>query len=91
MANKQVVFTDRIVGISIQNGLVRLDLAVVSGQAKGKDGKPAVKMDITHQVVLPVDGFLAGFNIQQKLVKELATRQQKKNSAKAPAEKPAAA
>ena len=83
MANKQVVFTDRIVGVSIQNGLVRIDLATIAGPAKTKDGKEGLKMDITHQLVMPLDAFASGFNMQQKVVNELAKRQQKR-SLKAP-------
>lgn len=79
MANKQVVFTDRIVGVSVQNGLVRIDLATIAGPAKTKEGKEGLKMDITHQLVMPLDGFAAGFNMQQKLVNELAKRQQKRS------------
>lgn len=78
MANKQVVFSDRIVGLSVQNGLVRLDLATIAGPAKNKDGKEGVKLDVTHQLVMPMDAFLAGYNMQQKLVQELLTRQQKR-------------
>lgn len=96
MANKQIVFTDRIVGMSVQNGLVRIDLATIAGPAKTKDGKDGLKMDITHQLVLPMDAFVAGFGMQQKLISELSARQQKRSlkapaAAEASAERPAAA
>ncbi|WP_284615602.1 hypothetical protein [Aquabacterium humicola] len=78
MANKQVVFTDRIVGVSIQNGLVRIELATIAGPAKTKEGKDGMRMDITHQLVMPIDAFAAGFNMQQKLVNEIAKQQQKR-------------
>lgn len=90
MANKQVVFSDRIVGLSVQNGLVRLDLATIAGPAKNKEGKEGLKLDVTHQLVIPMDAFLAGFNMQQKLVQELVTRQQKRGG-KAAKEEAAAA
>lgn len=90
MANKQIVFSDRIVGLSVQNGLVRIDLATVAGPAKTKEGKDGLKMDITHQLVMPLDGFMASFQMQQKLAKELVTRSQKR-SLKAPAADDAAA
>lgn len=77
MANKEIVFADRIVGIAVVNGLVRIDLAVVSGPAKTKDDKPALKGDVTHQLVMPLEGFVAGLAAQQKVVKELADRQGK--------------
>jgi len=79
MANKQVVFSDRVVGLSVQNGLVRVDLATIAGPAKNKEGKDGLKLDVTHQLVMPMDAFLAGFNMQQKLVQELLTRQQKRS------------
>jgi len=78
MANKQIVFADRVVGLSLQNGLVRIDLATIAGPAKTKDGKDGLKMDITHQLVLPVDSFVNGVAMQQQMVKELVTRQQKR-------------
>ena len=84
MPNKQVVFSDRIVGLSVQNGLVRIDLAVIVGATKNKDGQDALKLEPTHQVVIPLDAFVAGVGMQQKLVQELVARQGKR-SLKAPA------
>ena len=84
MASKQVVFSDRIVGLSIQNGLVRVDLAMIAGTAETKDGKDALKLEVTHQLVMPLDAFVAGFNMQKKLVDELASRQQQQRSLRAP-------
>ena len=86
MANKQYVFSDRIVGLAVQNGLVRIDLAAIAGSAKTKEGKDGLKMDITHQLVLPLDAFMSGFAMQQKLVQELVNRQQKRGKGKAAAE-----
>jgi hypothetical protein len=82
MSNKQTVFADRVVGISVHNGLVRLDLGVIAGATKNKDGKPALKLDATHQVVLPLEGFVAGVDMQAKLVKELVSREKKRREAK---------
>lgn len=80
MPNKQVIFTDRIVGLAIQNGLVRMDLAVVAGSGRTKDDKPAVKMEVTHQLVIPLDAFVAGVNSQQALLKQVIDRQKKARS-----------
>ena len=95
MANKQIIFSDRMVGFAVQNGLVRLDLAVVTGPAKAKDGKDALKAEITHQLVMPLDAFVAAVGMQQGVVKELMARKSKDKAAKsaslgAPAEPPAA-
>jgi len=83
MANKQVIFSDRIVGISVTNGLVRIDLATIDGRVKNKDGKEGFKMEVTHQLVVPLEGFAAGVDMQQKLLKEVATRAQKRGKAAA--------
>lgn len=85
MANKQVIFADRLVALTVHNGLVRLDLGVVTGASKGKDGKPAVKVEATHQVILPLEGFAASLDMQGKLLKELVSRQKKGREAKAAA------
>lgn len=85
MANKQVIFADRLVGLSVHNGLVRLDLGVVAGASKSKDGKPALKLEATHQVILPIDAFAAAVDMQGKLVKEMVSRQKKGREAKAAA------
>lgn len=75
MANKQIVFSDRMVGISIHNGLVRMDLAVVAGTGKTKDDKDALKMEVTHQLVMPMEAFVAAINSQQNLLKQVIDRQ----------------
>jgi hypothetical protein len=77
MPNKQIVFADRLVGLSIQNGLVRMDLAVNAGQVKDKDGKTGQKMDITTQVVMPLETFAAAVQMQQKMLAEVVSRAQK--------------
>lgn len=86
MPTKQIIFTDRVVGLSIHNGLVRMDLAVAAGAGKTKDDKPALKMDITHQLVIPLDAFVAGVNAQQNLLKQVAERQNKGRGKAASAE-----
>lgn len=85
MANKQVIFADRVVGLSVHNGLVRIDLGVAAGTSKGKDGKPLLKVEGTHQLVLPLDAFAAAVDMQGKLLKELVSRQKKGREAKAAA------
>lgn len=89
MPNKQVIFSDRMVGLSIHNGLVRMDLAVVAGTGKTKDDKDALKMEVTHQLVMPMDAFVAAINSQQNLLKQVIERQNKRR-AKAEDAEPAA-
>jgi hypothetical protein len=90
MANKQIIFADRLVGLSIHNGLVRMDLAVVAGTGKTKDDKDALKMEVTHQLVIPMDAFVAGVNSQQNLLKQVIERQGKRRAKADDAAAPAA-
>jgi len=83
MANKQIVFADRLVGLSLQNGLVRLDLAVHAGQVKDKEGKTGQRMDINTQLVMPLDAFAQAVGMQQSVLKQLAARVQDAEAAKA--------
>lgn len=85
MAYKQVIFADRLVGMTVQDGLVRMDLAVNAGQVKGKDEQVSQRLEITTQLVMTLDGFVNAVGMQQRLVKELAAKQKGKLSQKTPA------
>lgn len=86
MANKQVIYSDRLVGIAVHNGTARLDFGVVAGTAKDKDGKAGVKVEVTHQLVLPLDAFAQAASMQDKLLKELVAREKKRRESKKGAE-----
>lgn len=74
MPSKQIIFADRVVGLTVQGGLVRMDLAVNAGTARDKEGKTAQRMEVTAQVVLPVEAFANAVEMQGKVLKEIATR-----------------
>lgn len=84
MAYKQIVFADRLVGMTIQDGVVRIDLAVNAGQVKDKDEQVKQRLEITTQLVMPFEGFVNAVAMQQRLVKEIAEKQKGKRAAKAP-------
>lgn len=86
MPNKQVIFADRVVGIAVQGGTARLDLAVIAGPAKGKDGKAGLKLEVTHQLVIPLDAFAQAVGMQEKVVKELMSREKKRRETRAAGE-----
>lgn len=88
MSNKQILFADRLVGLAVQGTTARLDFGVIAGTGKNKDGKPATKIDVTHQLVLPLDAFVQAVAVQEKVVKELLARDKKRREAK-PAAAPA--
>lgn len=81
MANKQIIYTDRVVGITVQNGLVRMDLAVFAGTGKGKDDKPVQRMEVTSQIVMPLDAFANAVQAQGKLLNEVVSRGKKQAEA----------
>jgi hypothetical protein len=85
MANKQIIFSDRLVGLSLQSGLVRLDLAVHAGAVKGNDDKPAQRMEVTTQVVMPLEAFANAVAMQDKMLRELIAREQKMREGQAAA------
>lgn len=76
MPSKQIVFADRLVGLTVQNGLVRLDLAVNAGQVKDKEGKTGQRMEVTSQLVMPVEAFANAVNMQQNVLKQIVARAQ---------------
>lgn len=78
---KQVVFADRLVNAFVHNGLVRLDLAVFAGTTQDKEGKPAIQLEPTHQLVMPIEAFAAAVAAQDKVLKELAAFEQRRREA----------
>lgn len=82
MPSKQIVFADRLVGMSIQNGLVRIDLAVNAGTVKGSDDKTKQRMEVTTQLVMPLDAFANGVAMQQKALQQLVEQNKSRRAAK---------
>ena len=71
MPDKQIVFADRLVNLTVHNGLVRMDFGIAMGSGKTKEGKDAIKMAATTQLVMPLDAFAAALAAQQKFVGQL--------------------
>lgn len=78
--SKQIVFADRIMGAFVQNGTVRLDLAVLEPVAQ-KEGKTSVRATATHQLIMPLAAFVEGVRMQQQLMQELAKQQAQQRGA----------
>lgn len=79
-------FADQIVNLSVSNGMVRIDLGIVENAGEGEDGKRKKRAQVTQRVVMPLDGFVRSFAMQQKLVGQPNERVKKAKAAKAPAE-----
>lgn len=81
MATKEIIFTDRLTNLSVHNGLVRIDLGVFAGTGKTKDGKDAMKIETTHQLVMPLDAFANAVAAQQSMLKQVVEVGQKRRAA----------
>jgi hypothetical protein len=63
------VFADTIVQVSLTGSLVRIDLGTVA--IVNKDGKQEARLMPTQQLVMPLEGFVRGFGVQQQAVNKL--------------------
>ena len=69
MDTSREVFADGIGDISLSNGMVRIDLISLSAQQKEEDGKPV--FEFKQRIVLPAEGFLRSFHIQERWIQQL--------------------
>ena len=66
----QTTFADTILNIAITGNLVRLDLGTIT-PIQGKDGKQELRANPTQQVVMPMEGFVRAFGMQEQVIKKL--------------------
>ncbi len=83
----ETLFADRILNISIHNGLVRIDLGTVDTYLDGEERKQ--RTDVTQRLVMPVDGFVRSFAMQQRMMTQLNERAKQAQGAGAEADAPA--
>jgi hypothetical protein len=66
----QTNFADTILNVAITGALVRLELGTVV-PVQGQEGKQELRATPTMQVVMPIEGFVRAFGIQEQLIKKL--------------------
>jgi hypothetical protein len=66
----QTNFADTILNVSITGNLVRLDLGTVV-PTKGKGGAQELRATPTFQLVMPLEGFVRSFGMQEQMIKKL--------------------
>lgn len=66
------LYADRLLNLSMSNGMIRLEFGIVENYQEGEERKQ--RAETTHRVVLPADGFLRSFAMQQRLVDQLGER-----------------
>lgn len=68
----QTIFADTAVNISLTGSLIRIELGtVMPGPQKQGEDKPASKLVPNAQLVMPLEGFLRAFGMQEQVVKKL--------------------
>ena len=65
----QDIFVDAIENIHVTGGIVRIDLASLQPQLKNENGQPVFAT--CQRIVMPLNGFLQGMNLQQNIVQQL--------------------
>lgn len=63
-------YFDTLVNVTITGPLIRLDFGLAQ-QSKPEEGKDAVRLSQIEQVVLPLDGFVRAFGLQQQVIQQL--------------------
>lgn len=66
----QTTYADTLLNIAVTGHLVRIDLGTVV-PASSQDGKKALRATPTQQLVMPLEGFLHAFGMQEKVIKQL--------------------
>lgn len=66
----QEIFADAISAIHVTGQLVRIDLLTLQPHLQSKDGQPVA--DISHRLIMPLDGFIQSLAVQDNIVKQLA-------------------
>lgn len=65
----QDIFVDGIGNINVTGNIVRIDLVALQPQLKSENGQPVFAP--SQRIVMPLDGFLQGINVQQNIIQQL--------------------
>lgn len=66
------LFADGIMNISMAGGVVRIDYGRAAPVPPGTSGQQALKLEPSHQLVMPLEGFMRALGAQRQLVDQLA-------------------
>ncbi|MBP2649469.1 MAG: hypothetical protein H6Q74_294 [Firmicutes bacterium] len=66
--NKEI-FADGISAIHVTGNLVRIDLMSLQPQLKNDNSQPVV--EVNKRIVMPLEGFVKAFDVQQNIVNQL--------------------
>lgn len=66
----QTNFADTILNITLTGPLVRIDLGTMT-PVVGENDEKGTRTTLTQQLVMPLDGFLRAFGLQESVIKKL--------------------
>ena len=66
----ETIYADQVTNVSIQNGIVRIELAVVDELPKAQNEQ--IKMKISHHLVLPMEAYVKSVEIGEAVLNKLA-------------------
>lgn len=65
----QEIFADAISAVHITGNMVRIDLMTLQPHLKSENGQPV--FDSSKRIIMPLEGFIQSFAIQENMVKQL--------------------
>jgi hypothetical protein len=65
----QEIYADGISAIHTTGNLIRIDLMTVQPHLKSENGQPVV--EINKRLIMPLDGFVKSFAVQEQIMKQL--------------------
>jgi len=66
----QVTFADGIANITLTGQLIRIDFGTVTA-AQNAEGKQELRLSPSQQMVMPLEGFVRAFTLQEQIMKKL--------------------
>jgi hypothetical protein len=65
----QEIYADGISAIHTTGNMIRIDLMTVQPHLKSENGQPVV--EINKRIIMPLDGFVKSFALQEQIMKQL--------------------
>lgn len=75
--NKEI-FADAISTVHVTGNMVRIDLMTLQPQMKSENDQPVY--NVSQRVIMPLEGFLSSFAVQENIIKQLLEMGVLKNS-----------
>ena len=78
----QEIFADAVSGVHVTGNMVRIDLLSLQPHLKSENGQPV--FDVSKRIIMPLEGFVQSFAVQEDIMKKLIEAGVLKKNADAP-------